>query len=307
MEQELDLFQLVLDVDAELVEAGVAPSHRPLKNYLVLSQRLKPGSSSLLESDPLFKAINDIYSQLYRSKDLSLPPIHVGVFMFRDIFFSLRIPLMYGSNIVLDPINLLVDAEQVQRQWIFNTKFEGLTFFDQVIDLLDFSYGLDDLRNSTAVPRKTIDLWYLAKFQLEAASAILLGSLDRYAVIQNSCLAIELLLKGMLLAQGVSEEELKKKYGHKLEKMLSKAQGSAPNLDLERISLVMDGLPHFVQSRYEAPDLSRKEIGQIVMNVQFVAGEVLRQFSTRNFRLAISAGVDDSWDVSSRTYPLQSE
>ncbi|KAM3114245.1 hypothetical protein [Phormidesmis sp. 146-33] len=304
MAEETDLLKLVIEVDDELIQEGMEPFQRPLPACLKIAERLKPGSTFTFEYDPLFNAINQMYSELYRPSDLDNPPMHVGAFMFRDVFFPLRIPLVYGSP-TINPVDLLVDVPDVPKRWLFDNKQSGLTFFDQVIDLIDFVYGLDDLEKTGKLPDKTVEWWYLAKQQLEAAAATVLGSFNKYAVIQNCCISTELLLKGALLANGISEDTLKnekKGYGHKLENLVNRTGELLPNVNTETLLFVVQQLPNYVKSRYEAMQVSRLDLGRFLMNTQFVSGEILRQFSKRDLR-SNSGKKDDAWDFTHRTFP----
>jgi hypothetical protein len=309
MAEEIDLQKLVIAVDDKLIQEGVAPFQRPLAAYSEIIERLKPGSNSFLHYDQaLSRAINQIYHQLYRASDLYMPPMHVGAFMFRDVFFPLSIPLVYGSSRI-DPVNLLKDIPELQKRWLFDNHRVGLSFFDQVIDLMDFVYGLDDLEGLGKLPAKTLEWWYLAKQQLEAAAATVLGSFNKYAIIQNCCISTELLLKGALLAHGIDENTLANKnkndkgYGHNLENLVNKAAAHLPNLDQETLVFVVQQFPDYVESRYEAKDLSRLDLGRLLMNTQFISGEVLRQFSNRNFRAEQTELSDPTWNLANRTFP----
>nr|WP_290224214.1 hypothetical protein [Trichocoleus desertorum] len=304
MAEEIDLMRLVIEVDDELIQEGAEPFQRPLIAYMRIAERLQPGSSSILQSDPLSNAVNHIYSELYRPLDLHMPPMHVGAFMFRDVFFPLRIPVIFGSP-VIKPVDFLIDVPEIQRRWLFNDQRSGLAFFDQVIDLVDFVYGLDGLKRGQ-LPDKTMEWWYLAKQQLEAAAATVLGSFNKYAVIQNCCISTELLLKGALMAKGVNEKTLASKkqgYGHNLESLVDKTAQQLPNLDRETVLLVVKQLPDYVESRYEAKDFSRLDLGSFLMNTQFIGGEILRQFSDRNFRSNLTATPDNTWNLTRRTFP----
>ncbi len=303
MVKEIDLMKLVLEVDDELIQNGLEPFQRPSQAYLIIAQRLKPGSSATLEYDPLFNAVNQIYKELYRPVDLYMPPMYVGAFMFRDVFFPLRIPLIYGSP-GINPVDFLTDVPETQKRWLFNEQQVGLTFFDQVIDVMDFVYGLDDLEKIGQVPEKTVEWWYLAKQQLEAAVATLLGSFNKYAVIQNCCIATELLLKGALLAKGIDEETLKyKPYGHNFENLVNKTAELVPSIDQEMLLFTVRQLPDYINSRYEAKEISRLDLGKFLMNTQFISGEILRQFSTRDFRSDFSRIPDEAWNLTHRTFP----
>jgi len=303
VEKEIDLMKLVLEVDEQLIQMGAEPFQRPQHAYQIIAKRLKPGSSAILQHDPLFNAVNQIYKQLYRPVDLYMPPMHVGAFMFRDVFFPLRIPLIFGSP-AINPVDFLADVPQIQKQWLFNEQQVGLTFFDQVIDVMDFVYGLDDLEKIGQLPGKTLEYWYLAKQQLEAAAATLLGSFNKYAVIQNSCIATELLLKGALIAKGIDTNTLRyKPYGHDFKNLVNKTAELVHSLDQEMLLFTVRQLPDYINSRYEAKEISRLDLGKFLMNTQFISGEILRQFSDRDFRSDFSRTLDEEWDLTHRTFP----
>ncbi|NJN88486.1 MAG: hypothetical protein HC881_22125 [Leptolyngbyaceae cyanobacterium SL_7_1] len=180
---------------------------------------------------------------------------------------------------------------------------------------MDFVYGLDDLMgteeldnfsNTNNLPDKTLEWWDLAKQQLEAAAATLLGSFNKYAIIQNCCISTELLLKGALLAKGVDEELLskeKKGYGHNLENLVHEIAELLPNMDKDSLLFAVQQLPNYVKSRYEAAQVSRQDLGNFLMNTQFISGETLRQFSNRNFRSDFSEKSDGLWNFDYRIFP----
>lgn len=302
MTEEIDLMKLVIEVDDELIQKGIEPFQRWFSAYLIIAERLKPGSSCILECDPLFKSVNQIYKELYRSTDLEMPPMYMGAFMFRDVFFPLGIPHIYGSP-AINPIDFLIDVPDIQKRWLFNDQQTALTFLDQVIDLMDFTYGLDDLGQMGKISDKTVELWDLAKQQMEAASATLLGSFNKYAVIQNCCIATELLLKGALITFGFDEKTLRKQYGHNFKKLVNTSYQHLSNLDKETLLFVVDQFPDYVKSRYEAQKFSRLDIGKFLMNTQYISGEILRQFSDRNCREDFIAMPNKNWDLTYRTFP----
>ncbi len=305
MSEEIDLRKLVIEVDEELIKEGVEPFKRHLAAYFRMLEKLglnKGIPRPLFGNDPLCDDIHQIYRQLYRQSDLCMPSMYLGAFMFRDVFFPLRIPIIYGSP-AINPVDLL-DAPDIPKQWLFDNHQTGLAFFDQFIDLMDFAYGLDHLEKIGNLPKETVEYWYLAKQQLEAAAAtLLLGSFSNYAIIQNCCIATELLLKGALMAKGNTKNDLKHKYGHKLGELVDQYATLLPSLDKEILLSVVKKLPNYTDSRYDASGYSRVDLGNFLMNTQFISGEVLRQFSTRNFRSDFIAMPDKHFDMTNRTFP----
>jgi len=303
--EEIDLRKLVIEVDDELIKEGIEPFKRHIAAYFRILDKLELNNGRpLFGHDPLCDDIHQIYRQLYRQSDLCMP-MYLGAFMFRDVFFPLRIPIIYGSP-AINPVDLL-DAPDIPKQWLFDNHQTGLAFFDQFIDLMDFAYGLDDLEKIGNLPKETVEYWYLAKQQLEAAAAtLLLGSFSNYAIIQNCCISTELLLKGALMAKGILKNDLasvRKGYGHNLVNLINSLANLLPSLDKETLLFIVQNFPDYVQSRYDTREFSRIDLGTLLMSTQFVSGEVLRQFSTRNCRAYFTSVPDNEFDLTSRTFP----
>src|SRR5690606_36052807 len=134
------------------------------------------------------------------------------------------------------------------------------------------------------------------------AAATLLGSIDKYTVIQNSVIAIELLLKGALLASGMTEAQVRE-YGHKMSDLVDKACEVMPNADHARLKMVVNRAPKLVERRYQMKDYKRTELGQIMMDAQYVGGEVLRQFSDRDVRSSFHGEPESGRNYKDRHYP----
>jgi hypothetical protein len=297
----IDFQALVMEVDAVLIAEGVEPFQRPLHACTRIADKLGCSFRIGEKKDELVEAVHFVYKSLYRAEDLYMPPMHIGTVMFRDIFLPLKIPVVYGQ-VGVDAIKSLHGVPENTIKWMFHSNGTASTFIDQWIDLFDFVYGLDDASKLTNHPPQAVEFWQLAKQQLEGAAATLLGSIDKYTVIQNSIIAMELLFKGTLLAQGEPEARLKK-YGHKMGDLVDKACQIMPQADQDRLKLVVDRTPPLVERRYQAKSYKRTEIGQIMMDAQYVAGEVMRQFSDRDMRSGLTVKSSEGWDYQERFYP----
>lgn len=297
----LDIDALVLEVDDELIEEGCQPFQRPLNACSKIADRIGIGFSIGQKEDSFVEAVHKVYRKLYRSSDLYMPPMHIGTFAFRDIFLPLRVLIVYGQAAV-NPMQGMKDVPENILKWVFHKDETGYTLYDQWADLYDFVYAIDDARKIKNQPEQAIELWLLAKQQLEGAAATLLGSIDKYTVIQNSIIAMELLLKGALFANGLSEAEVKR-YGHKMVDLVDKACEIMPEADHARLKMVVARTPKLVERRYQMKDYKRTELGQIMMDAQYLAGEVLRQFSDRNMRADMEGLSDQGKNYSQRFYP----
>lgn len=283
-----ELCELIQTLDDELIAQGAEPWQRELAIESRLSEKLRV---SYIIGDTgrqprHVRLLRRYFEQHYRRKDLFMPPLHVGAFLFRDLFFPVRIPLIFGLP-TLDLRTFLVDATDSQKELIFGERTSLMTFCDQVFDLLDFVYGLDDVGKEGKLQEKTIELWNLAKQQLEAASATTLGSFTKYAIVQNCCVAVELLLKGVLIQEGVPERLLsstKSGYGHNLPSMAEKVCHASSGMDFDLVLGAVSRMPDYVHTRYHDVRLTRVQLGHLLMSSQYIAGEILRCHSDRCFR-----------------------
>lgn len=299
---ELDLNSLVMEIDTDLIKEGVEPLQRPLHACMRIADKIGITFSVEAEKDGFAEAVHFVYESLYRPADLYMPPMHIGTLMFRDIFLPLKIPVVFGT-VEVDPIKSLDGVPENTLRWIFQSDDAAYTFIDQWIDLFDFVYSLDDISKLKNHPDQAIEFWQLAKQQLEGAAATLLGSIDKYTVIQNSIIAMELLLKGALSARGTPSSKVRS-YGHRMNELVTEACKLMPNSDHDRVNLAIGRTPPLVERRYQAKDYKRTEIGQVMMDAQFIAGEILRQFSDRDMRSALNVSFSSGRNYSQRHYPF---
>ena len=284
-----ELQKRVIDHDSALIGQGRPPHQRALAVSMAIAREL--GITWTLGgrgSDPVTDAVHAIYRQIYRTRDLALPPIHVGAFMFRDVFFRIWVPVGYGKC-RLDPFQLIDDMSDIQKRWMASEPNEVGRFHDQFVDLFDFGYGLDDFSKVRSDATEALNLLSLSRAHLEAAANACVGSIDPYAIAQNSLIAVELILKGALRAAGYGEKELKD-IGHNMATLSAAFLTAHPQADGARVERVCVSLPRLVTHRYERLALTRQEVGHIVMKSQYIAGEVMRQLSDRDIRQALCMG-----------------
>lgn len=299
MEPSIDK-ELILRIDSELIDKGVLSHQRPLKACQEISDKLGiPFSITAMGNSILVDKVHEIYGQLYRSEDLIIPPVHVGCCLFRDLLLEIRIPCIYGTA-AINPISFLNSNTVKLQSWLFSEGESAGIFYDQCIDLFDFSYGLDDLSNEDNINAKSLEYWLLAKSQLEGVAATATVSFDKYTVIQNCLYSVELLFKGGLFQSGYSEEEIRS-FQHNLPKLSKEVSKILPKINSKLLQSVCDNFPSVIKTRYESQKYTRIQVGRILMSAQFIAGEVLRQYSKRDLRADLMRSSNSSTDFQLKT------
>ena len=292
--EELEAFAIKADDDG--LTAGEEPRQRAFSNILRILKYLKIDNVALTGVDvpSIVTRIHQANDRLFRPKDKQEGGIHLGFFMFRDIFCRLYVPIMFGSPQV-DFVKLL-DLSDDQKRWM-STDHEAMARFDdQAFDLFDFGYGFMEFGYTRAVNDQAKELIYRAHVHLESAAATATSAFDFRGTLQSSLLATELALKAALAGNGVSDAILRNDIGHNLSKAVAALKEVEPNFDVERVGRAISSFPNFVISRYEGKQPDRRETGDILMKAQYIASEVTRAFTTRNIRKDLPL-------TTSRTYP----
>lgn len=253
-------------------------------NVLRMLERLGVDGVILVGSGapPIVQRVHAANDRLFRTRDKKEGGVHLGFFMFRDLFSQLYVPIAFGS-LKIDFVALL-DLSDDQKRWLYSDREAWQRFEDQALDLFDFGYGFMEFGQSRPVGERAQELIYRSHVHLEAAAATATSAFDFRGTLQSALLGAELALKAGLAAHGVDDAHLRKVFGHNLEKAARALAEFEPRFEVERVIRAMSSFPDFAQSRYTDPQLSRIETGHIVMKAQYIASEVTRCFTDRNLR-----------------------
>lgn len=291
-----ELEYLAVVADDQGLANGENPAQRAFKNVLRMLENLGVEGVPLTgeRSPEIVKRIHKVNNRLFRPLDMREGGIHLGFFMFRDLFSRLYVPMVFGSP-QIDFMKFL-DLSDDQKRWMSNDAEAMARFEDQAIDLFDFAYGFMEFGHSRKVNEQSKELIYRSHVQLEAAAATATSAYDYRGTLQSALLGAELALKAGLACNGYSDDKLRKEIGHNLNKAAEALGELEPNFDANRVTRSVSAFPNFAQSRYGGTQPDRSEMGHIVMKAQYVASEVTRTFTDRDHR-------DGQAVPSTRSYP----
>lgn len=282
---DAELENLAIEADDQGLLLGEEPKQRAFQNVLrMLSSLGIDGVPLIGDSSPeIVRRVHNANNRLFRSIDKQEGGVHLGFFMFRDLFSRLYVPLIFGSPNV-DFVKLL-DLSDDQKRWMSNDAETMARFEDQAFDLFDFAYGFMEFGHTRSVNSRSKELIYRAHVQLEAGAATATSAYDYRGTLQSALLGAELALKAGLSCHGYSDDMLRTKIGHDLVKAAKALGDSEHGFDVDRVTRSVLTFPNFVQSRYGGPQPERRDMGHILMKAQYVASEVTRTFTDRNLRL----------------------
>lgn len=209
--------------------------------------------------------------------------------MYRDVFARISVPLVFGE-VGINPFQF-VELTPVQLRIIQSEQEEMESFLDQFSDVADIQYGTSELKSPFAKMELVGRFIGLARLHLHAASAILTGGYDFRGAVQSALLATELAQKSGAAAQGLTEADIKKRFGHDVAALADFAGQSWPSFDVDRVRRVVSRQPKYAPNRYASIQPERREVGHLVMGAQYLVSEVVRQLSDRDFRAGLQPPV----------------
>lgn len=289
------LLLLVVKADERLFAAGEDIRRRQFNVPRVVMQQLGYVSYGLFGAytPPILNRIREQFARLYSAHDLAVGG-HIGLFMFRDVFARVGIPHIYGT-VAIAPMEH-VELTDVQKRILENETDSFDAYHDQFADLFDLEYGVREMRAPYAQMEMVERFLNLSRLHLHGAAAILTGGYDFRGAVQSGLLATELALKALAAATGLGGNDIRDKYGHHLDRLINYLEPKWPTFDAARVRRVTEAQPPYVRNRYAKEQPNRVEVGHTVMGAQYVAGEVTRQLSGRDFR----KGAGQPWP---RKYP----
>ncbi len=290
-----ELREIVHAADDEGLRFGEEPSQRAFKNVLRVLKILNIDGVVLAGrgAPPIVQRIHAANGRLFRIEDQREGGVHLGAFLFRDIFSRMSVPIIFGSPVI--DFFRMIDLSEYQKIWLADSAEDVARLTDQAMDLLDFGYGWMEFGHNRTIDPRGPALIFRSHVQLEAAAATATGAYDYRGTIQSALLGSELAIKAGLAAHGLSDDELKD-FGHNQKRAARKLADIENSFDLDRVIRVVAQFPDYVKSRYAGAAPDRKKTGHILMGAQYVASEVTRLFSDRNIR-------KDNPGIAARSYP----
>jgi hypothetical protein len=285
-----ELLYLVAATDKELFDAGLDIERRSWEVPHIVMKKLGYTQFVLAGSGTpkVLERIRSTFASIYRKQDIQIGG-HIGVFMYRDIFARIDVPRVFGE-VGIDPFEF-VELTPIQLRIMQIEPDQIETYLDQFCDLADVEYGAEELKEPFAGMELVARFIGLSRLNLHSASAVLTGGYDHRGAVQAALLATELALKAGAAAQGLSEQEIKDRFGHRNNDIADSLATGWPSFDLGRVKRVLTTQPSNVLNRYSATHPNRRQVGHIVMGAQYLVSEVVRQLPARDFRSGIKPAV----------------
>ncbi|MHA6731963.1 HEPN domain-containing protein [Devosia sp. A369] len=271
-------------LDARYAKEGVHAHQRAFRAAVEL---LGPAFQIIsMGENPAVREIMDAWEKLFPDAATSWPGMGVGLAASVDQVRRFMAPVGYGQ-VSIEPWSVLGFPSVTDWQtWCRNDPGIAAESCFAVSDLLDFSYGFDDLRGSS---QDALTLWHMAGSNLGDVANALPSGFSVDTITQQVCMVAELSIKAVLVHNGASPNEFKGPKGHNLSDLSQRMTSEMPHPDDALVPAVIDHLPPYVASRYAPSGLNRLAVVRLALAVQFLAASTVRRVSTRDLAAQMSA------------------
>lgn len=284
----------IMKADKKLSDEGIPLYQRPIRVGLMWLKEQKIIGDII--SPEIKTPIENFYKKFYKSKNFSFPPILKGGVLIRGCIYLANVYLSYGS-FSIDPLKCIeISSAELNLIYKQDKMLVGSAIYS-VLDLWDFAYGIDDLKERS---KAADQLWHNAKSSIHSTASLLSDSCNINAALQSICLSVELSLKGCLAFLDIPECRLRK-LGHDNVKLVDELISLRPSSSDNLLRNMASTFPDYVKTRYQAHELSRIQLMKLFVKSQFIAAEALRRVSERNLVKELEPSIKNDYDVTATT------
>jgi HEPN domain-containing protein len=264
-------------LDLKYAREGV-PLHQ--RSFRAAQDILGPEFVIGVGGNPEIERITAAYREMIPEAHDSWPGMGIGLAAVVDQVRKVTMAVVFGQDTLTVWKALHFDSEHDWWHWCREDRDIAIGTQFAVADLLDLTYGLDDLRGGGGVD---LVRWQMATSNLADAANNLPTAFSVDTVIQPICLVVELSLKAALIRNGADPNSFKGGDGHDFHKLAKRLGGETPHRDDTLVAKVIAKLPAYVGSRYDPAGLTRYDVVRLALGAQFIAASTVRRFSSRDF------------------------
>lgn len=276
--------QDILRLDKKLAEQGVPFHARPFHAAVeILGNEFHLGSAP----NPAYEEIDLAYTRLFPSVATTWPGAGVGIVASVDQVRKVTQGVAYVCVEMSVDKGLGFNSQAEWFEWCRNERDIGARSCYALADIHDFINGINHA-GPHSLP-SALALWAQAASNLEDVANCLSQSYMSSTIIQSICLVAELAMKGTLYQSGMTEAEIKS-LSHNHKKIARKMISVYPHRDDELLQRAASRLPDYVAVRYADSGLSRLEIIDLALGVQFIAASSLRRVGDTDLAAEMDGG-----------------
>lgn len=276
-----DLERWLVAKDAELEREGLEARHRPARAVSDYAEEM--GAPVALTSGP-GRFIFEWFRGRSHPHAQALGSLFVGAFYYQGAFWKISVPLAFGTVQISAESALGSEMPPATLDRLFADSQSCRCYLLHWADCVDWAYAFAELRTRTGLLGQFVRA---ANDDLHGASTILCGPQVRHAAYQSSRLAAEKSLKALLAEkEALTEDDLRKDYGHRLLELQAAALTHSSRPEFSRVATVLTQIKD-VGDRYSGRTIPDAELWEVYSLALGLSAAVAREFSSRDTRAEV--------------------
>lgn len=270
----------IVEANATLSRAGVPHRQRPLR---VLGEWSTFTGRSIAFNDPEARWIFTWYTENSKPHVHEMGSLYDGALFYDAEFWRVSVPIMYG-RVALNLERSLSGMPEVIAKALLGDRHFRLEAIAVWADCIDYGLGIDDLEKTKALAQTPMTFLLAADKELRSTVRLLLEIPASQKSAETAAMAAEMFLKSFITAKtALTEDDVKKKYGHDLETGLKACLDLDPTSELSVIRGHLGVFPP-VKARYTPGALAPNKLWAAYSVAQCIGATVVRTFSGRDCR-----------------------
>jgi hypothetical protein len=259
---------------------SIPPRRRPFEALLDYTRE---NNGAISFRSPACDRVFDWFQQRSLPEAHHIGALFTGSYFYDAYFWPVTIGVGWGQ-FTLDPLQALDTMPEPLKRDLVNDQEELRIYLLYWADCVDYAYGLDDIRSLNRLSPRALSFVNNADKELRAAIAQVNTPRPNPRAMLSSRMAIEIFLKGLLVAKSGATDSGLRKLGHDLVRACDALRDQGCNAaEIEIIKHLAHTLPD-VSDRYTGEDQDMRLVGNALTLCQVAATMVIRQLTDRDIR-----------------------
>lgn len=267
------------ELSAEFRRTEVPLKQRP---WIAWQEWARQSGDPVSLNDEIVKEIFIWFEKNSKAGLQYVQPMYVGAYYYDSAFWPVVIPVVAG-RVQLNARESLKTMPDAVVMTLFKNRNELMDFMSVWGNCLDYGFGIDHLLSASSNGFAK-QLLTSGDQRLTATVTLLLQDRPNTSSIESCRMATEMFLKAYLAAKtGLTEEDAKRKIGHRLEEALSMCALIDPQSELLTIKASLNIFPE-IGDRYRGTERPLGILWRAYEIAQFTGTTICRVLTGRDVR-----------------------
>lgn len=270
------------EFNRKMGDGGTPYAQRPFE---AIRAWTKENHCSFEFPSPAAKAVFDWFEAHSPKVAHAVGSLFTGTFYFDAYFWKVSIPLAYG-NAFMNAFDSIEDFPEPVKKQLMDSRDHQFDYCSLWVDLMDYTYGMDDLRHGGGVSGFAARLATSADRELRATVRLLTEPPQHPnpKAMESARMATEMFLKAYLAAHsGLNESDAQRQLGHNLVKAAETCERISKPDEFGDVKNRVSIFPP-VGARYEGQYYDSGTLWAAYCIAQFVGTVFVRSLTDRDSR-----------------------